>query len=59
VSPEREDFDTHAVGADIARIREKLRRLDEERQHTVEQLEQALQRAQLRLPPEERPADER
>ena len=47
------EFDAQAVSADIARIREKLRKLDAERQQTVDQLEQALHRAQLRLPPED------
>jgi hypothetical protein len=52
VSPE-DEFDSRAVSADIQRIRDRLKRLDEERQQTVEQLEQALNRAQRRLPPEE------
>jgi hypothetical protein len=50
-----EEFDAQAVGADITRIREKLRRLDEERRQTAQQLEQALDRAQRRLPPDEPP----
>jgi hypothetical protein len=53
VSSDKE-FDSQAVGADLARLREKLRRLDEERQQTVDQLERALHRAQRRLPPDER-----
>ena len=51
------DFDARAMSIDITRIREKLRRLDAERQQTVEQLEAALHRAQRRLPPEEQPQD--
>jgi cell division protein ZapA (FtsZ GTPase activity inhibitor) len=47
------EFDAQAVSADLARLREKLRKLDAERQQTVEQLERALHRAQRRLPPEE------
>jgi hypothetical protein len=54
VSADKE-FDAQAVGADLARLREKLRRLDAERQQTVDQLERALHRAQRRLPPEEEP----
>lgn len=51
---EDKEFDSQAVGADLARLREKLRKLEEERQQTVDQLERALHRAQRRLPPDER-----
>jgi cell division protein ZapA (FtsZ GTPase activity inhibitor) len=57
VSSDKE-FDAQAVSADLARLRAKLRQLDAERQQTVEQLEQALHRAQRRLPPEEEAAGE-
>jgi hypothetical protein len=44
-----DEFDAEAVRGDIARIRERLRRLDAERQAAFEQLQAALREAERKL----------
>jgi hypothetical protein len=49
VSDKRDDYDAEALRGDIARIRERLKRLDSERLSAVEQLEKEMVEAEKAL----------
>jgi hypothetical protein len=53
-----ESFDSGELKSDIARIRERLQRLDAERKAAVEQLRQAMARADATMARREPPKDE-
>jgi hypothetical protein len=52
-----ESFDSGQVQSDITRIREKLKRLDAERKAAVEQLQQAMARADATMARREPPTE--
>lgn len=52
-----ESYDADVMRSEIAKIREKLKRLDQERQATAAELDKVLQRANRRLPEEQRPPE--